>query len=170
MLLELVLCFSILTDQPLDAKAFPLVRLHLINLASELEILDDRELRYVLNIIETMNEDIQLLRNRWRDLKNYPLVKCNLIPHDRSDINNMLILNRAYKTHLENIHILYSWRNDISVIIRECDRLYNIWDCARDVKCEYYYISVRRAALGRYVELVGIENYYQGKFPPFLPE
>ena len=44
-----------------------------------------------------------------------------------------------------------------------------VWDAIRDSRCEYYYITVRRQALERVRDTIGVVAYYNGNYPPHVP-
>ncbi len=134
------------------------------------EVLDTREVKYVLNRQDDFACDLKLLRKRWDDLATAPpLNDCMRFP-DRSLISDLLAFNRSYRQQLEHrlaLELVYGW--ELREVMSEVDRLYQIWDTARDARCEYYYISVRRAALKKLRDAVGAEAYYSGRLPPHVP-
>ncbi|MER3416251.1 MAG: hypothetical protein C4297_08595 [Gemmataceae bacterium] len=175
---ELILAVGLLTgsappaweDPALLQAHFPVLRFVLTSLALDWEILDPRETRYILARPEDLASDLKLLRDRYQDLKDAPpLVDCLRFP-DRSTINELLVHNRAYRNSTEARQpIELTHRADILSAQREADLLYQIWDTARDARCEYYYITVRRQALKRLRELIGQEAYLKGELPPHVP-
>jgi hypothetical protein len=154
--------------EPLDA--FITVRPAVRDLALDWEILDPREVRYVLTRGEDFSSDLKLLRRRCADLADAPpLYDCMRFP-DRSLVNDMLAFNRAYRQHLDNrqaMELSNSW--EIHEMLLEADRLYQIWDLVRDTRCDYYYVTVRRQALKKLKELIGDQAYYSGCLPPHVP-
>ncbi len=134
------------------------------------EVLDTRETKYVLNRQEDFATDLKLLRRRYDDLADAPpLHDCMRFP-DRSLISDLLAFNRTYRQQLENrqsLEMVYSW--ELREVVQEVDRLYQIWDTARDARCEYYYVHVRRGALKKLRDAVGEESYYSGTLPPHVP-
>ncbi len=72
------------------------------DLALSWEILDPREVRYVLTRSEDFPSDLKLLRRRYADLSDAPpLYDCDAcFPLTRTLINDMLAFNRAYRQHL----------------------------------------------------------------------
>lgn len=159
-------------EQPVDISEaqFPKISAELQKLAVRWEILDPREIRYVLARHQDVECDIKLLRRRYQDLQFAPpLHDCMRFP-PRECISDMLAFNRAYRQHLDarqSVELVRWW--DIREAICETDRLYQIWDAARDSRCEYYYVTVRRQALQRLRETLGPQNYYGGCMPPYVP-
>jgi hypothetical protein len=157
-------------DPPDIAQEFSTLRPTLQAVAVQWEILDPREVRYVLTRNEDFGSDLRLLRRRYIDLADAPPVHdCVRFP-DRAVVNEMLAFNRAYRQHLEtrlSMETMSWW--DLRETLQEADRLYQVWDLVRDSRCDYYYVTVRRQALKRVKELVGDAAYYNGNMPPHVP-
>lgn len=137
-----------------------------------LELMDERETTHVL-----INEDdrapiydVEMMRRRYKSLSLAPsVVESERFP-DRDAINKFIVLNRQYKNDLEErLKIDLLNRDQIEMVIGECERLYNILDYARDTKSNYYYITVRRMSLQTLRELIGDEAFYSGRLPPPIP-
>jgi hypothetical protein len=174
--LDYVLAVALLAS-PVDAPdvadsapEFATLRPTLQAVAIEWEILDPREVRYVLTRDEDFASDMKLLRRRYIDLADAPPVHdCVRFP-DRNVVNEMLAFNRAYRQHLEtklSMEPTFWW--DLRETLQEADRLYQIWDLVRDSRCDYYYVTVRRQALKKVKETVGDAAYYNGAMPPHVP-
>jgi hypothetical protein len=160
-------------DRPgpeLGPDAFFALRLPLMALATDWEILDPREVRYVLARPEDFTSDLNLLRRRCHDLATAPrIVDANRLP-ERALVNELLSFNRTYRQHIAMSQPAASARGEETrCALQETDRLYNIWDTVRDARCEYYYVTVRRQALKRLRELIGDEAYDDGMLPPHVP-
>jgi hypothetical protein len=178
LLCEWLLAAALLTgDPPLEfadpagvREHFPTLRLPLIRLALEWEILDPRETRFVLTKPEEFEADVAMLRRRYHELVAAPpLDDAQRFP-ERSVVNELLVFNRAYRKFLEERQPIDSIHADeLRQVQREVDQLYQIWDAVRDARCEYYYVTVRRQALKRLRELLNEEDYYQGRLPPHVP-
>jgi hypothetical protein len=151
-------------------EVYALVHAPLQTLAVEWEILDPREIRYVLSRPEDFSSDLGLLRRRLQDLADAPPANdCERFP-DRAAINDLLSFNRAYRQHIDVRQPGEPGRwLEIRNALQETDHLYQVWDTVRDARCEYYYVTVRRTALKRLRELVGEDAYYSGKLPPHVP-
>jgi hypothetical protein len=152
------------------AEEFATVRPTLQALAISWEILDPREVRYVLTRPEDFGADLKLLRRRYQDLFDAPPLCDGLRFPDRGLINEMLSFNRAYRQHLDSRQSLdttYWW--ELHEAVQEADRLYQIWDMVRDARCDYYYVTVRRQALKKLRESIGPQAYYTGNLPPHVP-
>jgi hypothetical protein len=134
------------------------------------EILDPREVRYILARPEDFLSDLNLLRRRYRDLLDAPpLFDCLRFPN-REAVNDMLAFNRAYRQNLsirQPVELSRWW--ELRAALQETDHLYQIWDTVRDARCDYYYVTVRRQALKKLRSLVGDEAYYFGRLPPYVP-
>ena len=125
-------------DPPDALDALVTVRPALRDLALDWEILDPREVRYVLTRGEDFPSDLKLLRRRYADLCDAPpLYDCMRFP-DRALVNDMLAFNRAYRQHLDNrqaMELSNAW--ELHEMLLEADRLYQIWDLVRDTRCDY---------------------------------
>jgi hypothetical protein len=160
-------------DTPESAPApemFNVARLALQTLAVEWEILDPREVRYVLARAEDFTSDLNLLRRRYAELDDAPHSQdCTRFP-DRNTVNEFLAFNRAYRQHIDIRQPGEPARWwELRSALQETDHLYQIWDTVRDARCEYYYVTVRRQALKRLREMLGEEAYYSGQLPPYVP-
>ena len=155
------------TPQP---DLFPSVRFALQVLAVEWEILDPREVRYVLARAEDFSSDLNLLRRRNGELNDAPSANdCQRFP-ERTTVNEFLAFNRSYRQHLDIRQPGEPARWwELRTALQETDHLYQIWDTVRDARCEYYYVTVRRQALKRLRELLGEQAYYSGQLPPYVP-
>jgi hypothetical protein len=149
---------------------YPSLRGPLQSLAVKWEILDPREIRYILSRQEDFAADLNLLRRRHQELVNAPSVgDCQRFP-ERSAVNDLLAFNRGYRQFIDMrqpVELIHWW--DLRLTMQETDRLYQIWDTVRDARCDYYYVTVRRQALKHLRELVGDEAYYSGSLPPCVP-
>ena len=134
------------------------------------ELLDRREMRYVLSKPEDFAADLNLLRRRNFDLCDSPCVVDSQRFPDRATVNDVLMFNRAYHTNLENMQALSPvYSLELQRISRRTDELYAVWDAVRDSRCEYFYVTVRRQALKRLREQIGDEAYFLGAMPSPVP-
>jgi hypothetical protein len=173
---DYLLAAALLTQAPdlsapdMNPEAFAALRLPLQALAVEWEILDPREVRYVLVRPEDFASDLSLLRRRYHDLGDAPPVCDSERFPERATINEYLAFNRSYRQHIDvgvpNDSPRW-W--DLRTALQETDHLYYVWDTVRDARCEYYYVTVRRQALKRLREMLGDESYYASKLPPHVP-
>jgi hypothetical protein len=177
--LDYILAVALLTAPPeltegSELQATPEVygaaRSALQELAVQWEVLDPREVRYVLARPEDFASDLKLLRRRYQELVDAPpLHDCHRFP-DRGTVSDLLSFNRAYRQHLDNrqtVELVRFW--ELREALQEADRLYQIWDTVRDARCDYYYVTVRRQALKRLRDMVGSEAYYTSNLPPHVP-
>ena len=154
-----------------SAERWPVVQAALHQTAIGMELLDDREKRYVLARVEDFDCDLNLLRRRHVDLADAPRVADGFRFPERRAVNEFIQFNRAYRKNLEHRQ---AWESDRADVIRiallETDRLYRVWDLVRDSRCEFYYVTVRRQAMKQLKEAVGDEAYTAGDLPPYVPE
>lgn len=151
-------------------KPPPLLYLAVQAVAIEQEILDPRELRYVMTREEDFAADLKLLRRRHIDLHDAPPLHDYKMFPNRELINELLSFNRAYRSHLQDqsdLEVENWW--EVRESIQEADRLYQVWDTARDACTDYYYVTVRRSALEKLRKSIGYEAYCSGCLPPHVP-
>jgi hypothetical protein len=157
-------------EQPPPAEQWPGIREAVHKLAIDWEILDPREIRYILARPEDFCSDINLLRRRYQELMDAPRVADSYRFPDRTAVNELVRFNRAFRKHLDQRHELEMDRSEaLRTVMQETDRLYQIWDAVRDARCEFYYVTVRRQALKKLVSLIGDEAYLRGELPPNVP-
>jgi hypothetical protein len=157
-------------EQPVTPEQWPAMQEQLQTTAIAWEILDPREVRYVLARPEDFESDLNLLRRRYQDLADAPRVADSQRLPDRNTVNELLAFNRAYRRNLEARQPVELDRaEDLRAAQRETDRLYQVWDTVRDARCEFYYVTVRRQALKRLRELLGDGSFQDGNLPPFVP-
>jgi hypothetical protein len=157
-------------DPPEDLRYLASLSPIMQQLAVQMEILDQREVRYVLTRNEDFESDLKLLRRRYQDLADAPRLQDCLRFPDRAMINDLLAFNRAYRQNIDNrqaFELIRWW--ELREAVQESDRLYQVWDTLRDARCDYYYVTVRRQALKRLREAIGEEAYYSGSLPPYVP-
>ena len=139
--------------------------------AVDWEIMDPRETRYVLAARDDFEADLNLLRKRYSDLADAPrLSDCQRLP-DRRIVNELIRFNRAYRKYLEDRQAWEADRIDLfCTALQETDRLYRHWDAIRDAQCDFYYVTVRRAALKKLRDGIGAEAFSTGQMPHYVPE
>jgi hypothetical protein len=157
-------------EVPLSPELFATVGPAAQQLALKWEILDPREVRYVLARPEDFAADLKLLQRRYHELANAPpLADCQRFP-DRATVSDLLAFNRTYRQQMDArqaVELVHWW--DYHEAVREADQLYQVWDNVRDARCDYYYVTVRRHALQKLREEIGPEAYYAGRLPPHVP-
>jgi hypothetical protein len=78
--------------------------------------------------------------------------------------------NRSFRKKLdERGQFEFDRAAAFQVVIRETDRLYQVWDAVRDARCEFYFITVRRQALKKLRDALGEEAYQAAELPPCVP-
>lgn len=157
-------------EPPVASQDWPALQSSLQRLAVEMEILDPREVRYVLSRPEDFETDLNLLRRRYQEAVDAPPLSDSDRFPDRNSVNEYLSFNRAYRRYLEARQPLEPDRIwQFREALRETDWLYQVWDAVRDARCEFYYVTVRRQALKHLRALVGPKAYYSGQLPPYVP-
>ena len=157
-------------DPAVTPELFAASRPAMQALAVHWEILDLREVRYILARSEDFPSDLNLLRRRYRDLADAPALQDGLRFPDRDVVNDLLAFNRAYRQHLtmrQPVELVRCW--ELRAALQETDYLYQVWDTVRDARCDYYYVTVRRQALKKLRKMLGEGAYSFGKLPPHVP-
>lgn len=156
---------------PEDMRAWhgPL-RASIVHVAIQAEILDLREEPFHMTKEESFGDDVRLLQSRFEEFQNTPLLdEIQRFP-DRKLVSDFLAFNRAYRSDLRaRLIIDLVHAEDLRHAIQETDQLHQIWDCLRDARCEYYYVTVRRQALGTLRHLIGDTAFYSAQMPPHVP-
>jgi hypothetical protein len=154
--------------QPGEGLAFlaPTVQ----TLALHWELMDSREVGFLMARPEDFAADLPILRRRYGELAEAPpLSDCLRFP-DRRLAAELLEFNRAYRQHLvrrESVEV--TGRAELDTAIAETDALYGVWDAVRDAGSEGYNITVRRQALLSLRNAIGPEAYFTGRLPPHVP-
>lgn len=135
------------------------------------EIMDPREERYLMAARDDFEPDLNLLRKRYADLADAPtLADCHRLP-DRRIVNELIKFNRAFRKHLEEREMWEPDRADLfQQAMQETDRFYHQWDAVRDAQCDFYYVTVRRAALKKFRDSLGTDAFAAGVMPSYVPE
>jgi hypothetical protein len=153
-----------------DSRTFGALQAELQRAALQLEIMDAREVRYIMTRPEDFASDLSLLRRRYRELADAPAIRDAERFPNREAVNELLAFNRAYRQHIgarQPVELAHWW--EFRAALQETDQLYQIWDTVRDARCDYYYVTVRRQALKKLREMIGDEAYWNGDLPPHVP-
>jgi hypothetical protein len=146
------------------------VRSAIQTVAVDWEIMDQREAQYMLIRSEEYTADLTELRRRELDLADAPPLSDNYRFPNKEQINVQLDFNRAYWKHMDTRRTMdFAHADELRVILKETERLYQIWDTLKDARCECYYVPFRRRALKKLRDLVGPDAYYRGALPPPVP-
>lgn len=153
-----------------DSEIFHQVNFAMKDIAVKWEILDERERNHVLCHPRDFHNDLELLRQRNKDLHDAPSFQDTIRFPDSATIGDCLSFNRAYRQQINAmIPGMPSKFWEYNAILREVDDLYQIWEYLSDVQCSHYYVTVRRTALKNLRERIGYDDYYSGKLPPWVP-
>jgi hypothetical protein len=137
--------------------------------AVSLELLDPRETRYVLARREDFEADVAFLRRRYQDLRDAPpLADAWRFPPPET-IGRHLAHNRVVRRDLALRRDAMGGHLGYDYALAESERLYKIWDAARDAGSDFYYVSVRRQALALLRQLIGPDAYHKAELPPPFP-
>lgn len=139
-------------------------------LAISWQIMDEREVRFVLGRVEDFPSDMALLRRRSQDLRNAPPAGDAQRFPCREAVTQMLTFNREMRKTLEaRLAFDAPQRKLYQQAIVELDQLHALWDTIRESRSNFYYVSVRRLALKKAKEAMGAANYFNGSYPPPVP-
>lgn len=166
----LLLCLlSAPPDAPTNVAFSPTLAKALTQEAVRLEILDQREVRYVLMRAEDFQADLNLIRRRVQSLADAPHLDTAPML-SREEITELIGVNRAYHRHLsvrQAVELHHYW--EIKDLLGTTDQLFNTLDAARDAQCLYYYVTARRQALRKLRDAIGPEAFYAGRLPFPIP-
>jgi hypothetical protein len=173
---ELFLALALLTTPPGLAEAppseanWPALREALQKTAIDLEILDSREGAYLFAKRAEFSDDVNILRRRYVDFRDAPRVGASQRLPERALVGDLIGFNRGYRKNLVEKQSLERDRcEQYDAALIETDRLYKVWDYVRDARCEFYYVTVRRAALRKLKDAIGDEAFAMGYLPPNVP-
>jgi len=172
----LFLAYMLLTTPPGLIEAppreadWPVLREALQKAAIDLEILDKRESAYLFAKRAEFSDDINILRRRYVEYADAPRLSESFRLPERNAVNDLITFNRGYRKHLVEKQNLERDRTEqYDIALMETDRLYKVWDLVRDARCDFYYVTVRRAALKKLKTSIGEEAYAMGQLPPNVP-
>lgn len=174
LLLDYAIAVALLTSPPAEgADLSPYVRLRPVmqKIALEWEVLDPREVTFLLARNKDFSDDVCVIQQRWQEFKDAPFIDEVLRFPDRTVVNDFLTFNRSYRSDLKNASEIVGgharWWYEAA--IQETDILYRVWEKVHDARNKSCYITVRRQALKNFRELVGAECFYSGQLPPYIP-
>jgi hypothetical protein len=139
-------------------------------LSLQWELLDPREVRYMLSRSEDFKNDLHMLQGRYQELLHAPLLSDSIRFPERNAVNDLLSFNRAYRQEMvarQPFDVVHG--DAMREAVLETDQLYRVYDAVRDARCEYYYVHFRRQALAQLRDMIGVEAFYSGKLPPPVP-
>lgn len=159
-----------LVESPPTEERWPAMRGAIQKVAIDLEILDKRESAYLFAKRAEYSEDLNILRRRYVEYADAPKLGDSERLPDRTVVNDLIQFNRSYRKHLTEKQTLERDRCErYDIALSETDRLYKIWDAVRDARCDFYYVTVRRAALRKLKTAIGEEAFLQAQLPPNVP-
>lgn len=174
LIIKALLLLAMISPESKDAhmealKSFPKAHQVATELFVNLELLDEREKRYVFNKHEELECDTTMMVSRYNSLKNAPKLQDHIrFNISRNTINDLVRFNRSFNKYCESqIPFNLDRAGQYQAAMKECNQLYEVWDVLRDSKCEFYYIHIRRTALNRYKQLMGEEAYNNGELPEY---
>lgn len=157
-------------EQVPPLELWPQARVSLQETAIEWELMDRRETSYLFALRDDFQADIDTIRRRREQLADAPRIGESLRLPDRSLLNERCAFNRKYRQHLEQrLELEPHLSAQIQEAIAETDQLYRMYDYARDARCEFYYLTVRRLALKRFRDSVTEDVFATMELPPSAP-
>lgn len=143
------------TPEPVPiAEEFAELRVPLLALCVEWEILDPREAKYTFFDLAEFQHDLDVLRARRLELLDAPrILECWRYP-ERWYAEAQIAENRLCRRWVEAVADNYPEQRENCVwYIRRLDAAYRCWDLIRDAKADYYYTVPRRRALAQLREM-----------------
>lgn len=159
------------THSPSDLRGwFEPLQSSVVCLSVEAEILDQREVKFIVAGATDFPGDLKMLQGRFHDLASAPLLEEAGRFAERPMVTEFLAFNRAYRQDIcAQLALDLVHADELRLAILETDQLYQIWDTLRDARCEYYYVTVRRQSLQNLRAMLGHERFYRGQMPPHVP-
>src|SRR6185503_13172334 len=109
------------------SSEWPAVQEALQTMAVEWEILDPREVRYILARPDDFTNDLTLLRNRYQELKDAPKLNDGQRFPDKRTVDDLLSFNRAYRRYLDARQTMEPDRAPVvRAALKETDWLYQV--------------------------------------------
>ena len=148
----------------------PCPREALYAVASELELLDERELKLWGKPWTGFEaNELKILHERYEKLHDAPPA-CDAVRFPPRDICTEIIAwNNTYICYLQDRMKLFPADDWIDDAIADSERIIAVYDLVRDCKCDYFYITARREALAELRNIIGSWDYYSGTLPPVVP-
>lgn len=142
-------------------------------LCVENELIDPREVKFYFWNVPPHNNiqyDLDIIRKRRDDLESCPKLFHSCRFPTRQTALELKAFNVQYREFLENKQIIdpanyFSYQE----MIDETKELYDIWSIVDETQSEYYYITVRRQALKKLLDVIGEGAFYDGALPPIVP-
>jgi len=152
--------------QPTEAD-FYVLQASVHKFAVSMEIMDEREKLWIFSKPCDFQKDLDLLRDRAKNLNGAPMVADALRFPNRQQINHMVDINRQRRNE-------YSSRSEIeldrvdnfNVEIGDLDARYRILDACRDAQSDAYYVYMRRIYLKALKQQLDAEEWAMGILPP----
>ncbi len=142
------------------------------HIAVKWQIMDPRECRYFMSNRDDFHGDLQILRTRYHQFKDIPRIEeiAGRFP-DKDTINKCIQFNRAFRKHLETRMLWESDRADLfRAVIAETDYAYKAWSLMCEIKGDLFYVTYRREALKKYMDLVKQKKPWDsGEIPDYVP-
>ena len=171
---DLVLALLLLTSPESEEprEYGPIVAYNITRLASELDLIDEREMYYFeLHHKNYYNSTFIELRQRFHNLKDAPPISDMYRFPSKQIAQDNIDLNRNFAIHVWSmVDQTRSSKNEhYREIISECKRLEEFWELMDEVQRPYLYKPTRRESMKRIRQLIGEEAYYYGRFPSPVP-
>lgn len=147
----------------------PLVRHAVQVVALQMELMDKRELAWMLVKEKEFEEDLTRLHERFVELAETP-PDCwsNFLPPEEW-LRTAMRFNRAYRHHLYTTMQIHWNKDGFRLALLETDALWSIYDAACDAKNTNYLIWARRRALDKLKTQIGEERFYRLELPTYVP-
>lgn len=115
-------------------------------------------------------DELAWVRDLWHRTRDCPRIADAARLPPRPQILAWRSFNRAVRSRLATRR---EWeidrREELGVVIAECDALFAFWDAADDARTEHLSVGRRRQQLGRMRALIGEDRYDRGEWPPAWP-
>jgi hypothetical protein len=120
--------------------------------------------------IDDYRSEVGYVRRHWRELLAAPPLADSLSLPSAGTMQEWRCFNLGYQRTLElRLPLCLHREDELRAALREAQQLYEIWTLVDTATCPAKSWVCRRRGLEQLRELIGLDAYYTGTLPPFVP-